>query len=75
MSGRVAIKKKTWRDRIFEIIEIADEGDKISNIYDIFMMITIVASIVPMAFKTSNVVLFPPLLQLTTEAPTFICIE
>ena len=56
MSGKVAIKKKTWRDRLFEIIEIADEGDKISNIYDVFMMITIVASIVPMAFKTSNVV-------------------
>ena len=44
---------KAWRNRLFEIIEIADDGDKVSNIYDVFMMITIVASIVPMAFKTT----------------------
>ena len=48
--------KKTWRYRLYEVIEIAEDDDKLSNIYDIFMMITIVASIVPMAFKTTNAV-------------------
>jgi len=45
-----------YRKRLFEIIEIAEDGDKLSNIYDAFMMVSIVASIVPMAFKTSNTV-------------------
>ena len=39
------------RKRLFEIIESAKESDRVSNIYDIFMMITIVASIIPLAFK------------------------
>lgn len=43
-----------WRKRLFEIIEIADEGDKLSNVYDVAMMFTIIASIVPMAFKSTN---------------------
>ena len=40
------------RKRLFEIIEAASENDRSSNIYDIFMMITIILSIVPLAFKT-----------------------
>lgn len=40
-----------FRKRLFEIIESAKESDRISNIYDIFMMITIVASIIPLALK------------------------
>ena len=39
------------RQRIFEVIEAAKENDKISKIYDIFMMIVIVLSLVPLAFK------------------------
>ncbi|MBR4799147.1 MAG: ion transporter [Clostridia bacterium] len=39
------------RKRLFEIIETAKEDDRLSNIYDIFMMIVIVASLVPLAFK------------------------
>lgn len=39
------------RKRLFEIIESAKESDRVSNIYDIFMMITIVVSIIPLAFK------------------------
>ena len=42
-----------FRKRLFEVIEIADDGDKLSNFYDVFMMITIVISIIPMAFKNS----------------------
>ena len=44
------------RKRIFEIIEVAEESDKLSNLYDVAMMITIVASIIPLAFKSTNTV-------------------
>lgn len=40
-----------WRKRVFEIIESAKESDRVSNIYDTFMMVTIVVSIIPLAFK------------------------
>ena len=40
-----------FRKRLFEIIESAKESDRVSNIYDIFMMVTIVVSIIPLAFK------------------------
>lgn len=40
------------RKRVFEIIETAGEDDRLSNIYDVFMMIVIVASLTPLAFKS-----------------------
>lgn len=46
----------SWRKRIFYIVESPDElteNDKL-DVYDIFMMITIIVSIVPLAFKTTN---------------------
>lgn len=46
------IAKNPWRKRLFEIIEIAEDGDKFSNAYDAFMMLTILVSIVPLTFKT-----------------------
>ena len=42
------------RRRIFEIIEVSQDNDKASAAYDILMMISIVISIVPLAFKDSN---------------------
>lgn len=42
------------RKRIFEIIEVSKENDRISMAYDILMMCAIVISIVPLAFKTTN---------------------
>lgn len=42
------------RKRIFEIIEVANENDKLSYIYDAIMMIAIIASLVPMCFKETN---------------------
>ena len=39
------------RKRIFEIIDTPTDEDKLSNFYDVFMMIVIVASLVPLAFK------------------------
>ncbi len=42
------------RKRIFEIIEVSKDGDKLSAVYDISMMIIIIASIIPLAFKQQN---------------------
>ena len=39
------------RRRIFEIIEIAKDNDKLSQIYDLFMIILIIISIIPLAIK------------------------
>ena len=36
------------RKRIFEIIEVGSEQDKVSRIYDYFMMLTIIISIIPL---------------------------
>lgn len=41
------------RKRIFEIIETSEENDKISSIYDAIMLLAIIISIVPLAFKKS----------------------
>lgn len=43
------------RKRIYEIIEVSKDNDKVSMAYDILMMIAIVISIVPLAFKETNV--------------------
>lgn len=42
------------RNRIYEIIEVSKDGDKVSFFYDTVMMFVIVISLVPLAFKTSN---------------------
>lgn len=42
------------RERIYEIIELSKENDKWSNYYDVFMMLIIFISAVPLAFKTTN---------------------
>ncbi len=39
------------RKRIFEIIEVSKENDNISSAYDIIMMLSIIISIIPLAFK------------------------
>lgn len=45
------------RRRIYEIIEVSEDGDSLSKVYDIFMMMCIIASLVPLAFKEQNGVL------------------
>lgn len=42
------------RKRIFEIIEVSQDDDKASFFYDVFMMVSIFISIVPLAFKVTN---------------------
>ena len=44
------------RKRIFEIVEKADGHDTLSASYDYFMIIVIVVSLIPLAFKTENTV-------------------
>jgi len=46
-------EKRGIRERIFEIIEVAQEGDRLSDLYDSFMLLTIIISIIPLAFKQS----------------------
>ncbi len=42
------------RRRLFEIIELSKDGDKLSSIYDGVMLLTIVISLIPLAFKNEN---------------------
>lgn len=42
------------RKRIYQIIEVAGENDILSRIYDVFMMVVIVLSLVPIALKSSS---------------------
>lgn len=45
------------RKRIFEIIEVSTGNDRASTVYDVSMMIVIIASLVPLAFKAPGPVL------------------
>ena len=42
------------RKRIFEIIEKSQGDDRLSHIYDVFMIVVIVASLIPLGFKTES---------------------
>lgn len=42
------------RKRIFEIIELSNGDDRLSSVYDVLMMCTIVISLIPLAFKDIN---------------------
>ncbi|MEE1197761.1 MAG: potassium channel family protein [Acutalibacteraceae bacterium] len=44
------------RKKLYYMIEPNDIGNKLSNIYDFFMIATIIISIIPLAFKETNIV-------------------
>ena len=44
------------RKKLFSIIESVENDSKLSNIYDFIMMVTIVVSVVPLAFKETNTI-------------------
>ena len=46
------------RKKLYEIIEPADEGNTLSKIYDFFMMVTIIVSLIPLAFKETTVLFY-----------------
>ena len=39
------------RKRLFQIIDVPEEGNKLSNIYDLLMIAVIIISLIPLAFK------------------------
>lgn len=41
------------RKRLFEIIEVADPQDKLSHVYDLFMLVTILSSLIPLCTKST----------------------
>ena len=45
---------EVMRKRIFEIVEVSKENDTIGFVYDMTMIISIVVSILPLAFKQPN---------------------
>ena len=42
------------REKLFRIIDVNTEDNSLSHVYDSFMMIIIVVSLVPLAFKSTN---------------------
>ena len=46
------------RERIYRLIEKSDGDDKHSSVYDAFMILVIVLSLIPLAFKQDNKFLF-----------------
>lgn len=44
------------RKKLFSIIESTENDSKLSNVYDFIMMVTIVVSVVPLAFKETNTI-------------------
>jgi voltage-gated potassium channel len=42
------------RKRLFEIIEVAEDNDRLSKIYDFSMMVVIVISLIPIALKSTE---------------------
>lgn len=42
------------RKRIYEIVEHADQGDRLSHAYDIFITVVALISIIPLLFKGTN---------------------
>ena len=46
--------EKRMRKRIYQIIEVAEDNDKLSKVYDTVMMIVIVISLIPIAAKSTD---------------------
>lgn len=42
------------RKKIYSIIDVSEEDNSLSHLYDTIMMLTIIISLIPLAFKTTN---------------------
>jgi len=51
-------KERGIRKRLFEVIELAESGDIVSSIYDVFMITTIIVSLVPLGFKEDYIAFY-----------------
>ena len=56
-----AMRERAMRKRIFDIVEKANENDKVSHIYDLAMIVVIAVSLVPLALKN------PPQIWMVVE--------
>lgn len=45
------------RKRIFEIIEVSNDHDKASHVYDVVMLVAIIVSMIPLMVKETNIAL------------------
>lgn len=45
------------RKRLYEIIEVSKDNDTISHMYDVFMMVTIAVSLIPLFYKETTTML------------------
>jgi len=52
----IAPEKRSLRRRLFDIIEVSSASGVWSNLYDYIMIVVIVASLVPLAFKASPLI-------------------
>lgn len=50
------MQERSKRFRLFEIIELSSDGDRLSTAYDLIMMAVIFISLMPLVFKETNVV-------------------
>ena len=46
--------EKSWRRKIYEVLD-PEEQTKISKVYDSFMLVCIVVSLIPLAFREQTV--------------------
>lgn len=46
------------RKRLFEIIEASKDGDRVSSIYDALILVTVIVSLIPLAFKDQTTVFY-----------------
>ena len=44
----------SMRKRLYEIVEVSRDNDKVSTFYDFFMLICILCSLIPLCFKETN---------------------
>lgn len=44
------------REKIYRVIEVAGDNDRVSFFYDIFMMVTIIISLIPLTTKSQGIV-------------------
>ena len=51
---RMEEEKKDWRTRLYEIVSTARPGDTASFLYDCFMILVVIISLIPLSFKTAT---------------------
>lgn len=45
------MRDKSWKERLYEIVDYPEKGDYFSIMYDVFFIITIIISLIPLCYK------------------------